>query len=207
MNPAPLPMEFITGLPPAIAPTLPQVAEMFPAMVPIKLGEACVSDLNKLKELSNMAKSTSDIPDQTIDLVVGKFGGQIDKVCTNPLLAVSSVDEWRAVMTVKRVMETDKMARMMESMVISKLFHQLRFSRMCDDLMSRYPDMRFDVDDYISFIYKKTTQEVMIFEYSIPDYRFATARPVVKYSPKLSVVSDHRETPEHDIAERWAHNE
>lgn len=203
MNPVPLPIEFIQGLPPAIAPTMEQVREMFPPMKAIKLSDKCVTQIERVKVLSELVKSHNDMSEATKDMVVNKFGERLERVLVNPVLATANEEEFRAVMAIKRIMDSNMIERMMTLDVFHKFFHRVRFSEMCADLMRRYPDMRFDVDDYISFIYNRSTNEIMIYGYSMPGYRFASARNTVRYDTNLNVVESLDETVEHDIATKW----
>lgn len=203
MNPAPLPIEFIQGLPPAIAPTMEQVREMFPAMKAIQLSEICVKELDRCHMIAELVKARHDVSSDMKEMVVTKFGERIDQVLTNPNLATSSKEEFRAVMDIKRIMSSNMIERMMALDMLLKMMHNIKFSEMCADMMRRYPDMRFDVNDYIEFIYKKRTNEVMIYGYTMPGYRFASARSTVYYDTNLQVVDSLGDSVEHDLATKW----
>lgn len=227
----PLPVEYKAGLPALIAPTIEQVREMFPPLVPIKLSEDCVKFLRKVDEFAQMLSDkfdrNLDEKEQVMEFVK-KYGATTTDVMMNPQFAVSTQEEFDLLMRIKDHMRASQsgggmlggmlppelMLEMRASM-ISGVLHQLNFPAMCKDLISRYATARFDVNDYTLFVYGRKTKEVMIYGYKMPDYRFHTSRHTVVYDSDLNIVDDGggnendygkaaEKTTGYQLAKEWA---
>lgn len=226
----PLPIEYRTGLPALIAPTIEQVKEMFPPLVPIQLSPDCAKFLTKVDEFSEMLSDKFDRTMEEKERVmefVKKYGAKTTDVMLNPLFAVSSREEYDLLLRIKDHMRASQSGGLLGGMlppeimldlrakVLSSVLHQLNFPAMCRDLISRYETARFDVNDYTLFVYGRKPKQVMVYGYKMPDYRFQTSRHTVVYDSDLNIIDDGggnendygevaEKTTGYQLAKEWA---
>lgn len=202
MQEAPLPVEFVTGLPATIAPSISQLIEMFPPMKPIKLSDKCIA---QLEELTSIVKTLEKYDGLSSDMLssVLELGDTVQDVFSNPKLATLDMTTFDAALRVKRNMGGVGMEKHLLMELMSKCFARNKWRIVSLDLLSKYPDARFDVTDYVNLVHNKHTNEIMVYSYSLPGYRFKSARNVVRYN-KLGEVMSSDENPDEDEATAWA---
>lgn len=224
----PLPIEYKTGLPALVAPTIEQVREMFPPLVPIQLSPSCVKFLEKIEEFTKILSDKFDRTEAERDLVaafVAKYGTTVTGVAVNPEFAMSTKDEYELFLRIKDHMSASmgigaalppELMLSMRGSMISSIIHQLNFPAMCRDLISRYESARFDVNDYLLFVYGRKHKQVMVYGYKMPAYRFLTSRNSVIYDSDLNITDDggrsseeihsrdEEDTPGYLLAKEWA---